>query len=59
MFFFHMLTFELSHLRMIGIPQLMYGIAATGLISHIEYVEMPTGQIPIYFLYQEDKGSSY
>lgn len=42
-----------------GIPQLMYGVAATMLISHTEYVNMPTAEIPIYFLYQEDKGSFY
>lgn len=42
-----------------GIPQLMYGLAATMLITHVEYVKMPDGKVPIYFLYEEDKGSFY
>lgn len=43
-----------------GIPQLMYGLAAIMLITHIENVQMPDGQkIPIFFLYKEDKGSHY
>ncbi|XP_059611639.1 LOW QUALITY PROTEIN: uncharacterized protein C15orf61 [Phlebotomus argentipes] len=45
----------------LGIPQLMYGLAATRLIRHVEYVTVePTkAQVPIYFLYKEDKGSKY
>ena len=38
----------------------MYGLGAIMLISHVEYVNMPDGkQVPIYFLYEEDKGSHY
>lgn len=37
----------------------MYGLAATMLITHVEYVEMPDRKVPIYFLYEEDKGSFY
>lgn len=37
----------------------MYGTAATMLITHIEYVHMPDGDVPIYFLYKEEKGSFY
>uniref|UniRef100_A0A1L8DAD5 Uncharacterized protein n=1 Tax=Nyssomyia neivai TaxID=330878 RepID=A0A1L8DAD5_9DIPT len=45
----------------LGIPQLMYGIAATYLIKHVEYVSVgtPECKIPIYFLYKEDKGSRF
>lgn len=35
----------------------MYGIGALMLIRHVEYVDMPDGRIPIYFLYEENKGS--
>lgn len=37
----------------------MYGAAATMLITHIEYVHMADVDVPIYFLYKEDKGSFY
>lgn len=43
-----------------GIPTVLYGIAAINLIKHVEYVEIPEkGKIPIFFLYEEDKGSMY
>lgn len=43
-----------------GIPTVLYGIAAINLIKHVEYVETPLhGKIPIFFLYEEDKGSMY
>ncbi|GAB0097758.1 uncharacterized protein DMENIID0001_134240 [Sergentomyia squamirostris] len=65
------LSFENQFFRVIkilnlGIPQLMYGLAATQLIKHVEYVKVggsstspAAAQIPIYFLYPEDKGSKY
>lgn len=37
----------------------MYGLGAVMLIRHVEYVNMPEGKIPIFFLYKEDKGSHY
>lgn len=47
-------------LQIKGIPQLMYGLAAIMLITHIEDVQMPDGtSVPIFFLYKEDKGSFY
>ncbi|XP_031618837.1 uncharacterized protein C15orf61 homolog [Contarinia nasturtii] len=45
----------------LGLPQLMYGLAAIILISHVEYVDMPghKEKVPIYFLLKEDQGSHY
>jgi len=43
----------------LGIPTLMYGLGAVMLIKHTEQVKMPGAAIPIYFLYEEDKGSFY
>lgn len=42
-----------------GIPCLLYGLAATQLIRHIEVVKTTSGPVNIYFLYPEDKGSPY
>lgn len=43
-----------------GIPMIFYGVTAIFLIKHKEYVHMENGKrIPIYFLYEEDKGSHY
>lgn len=43
----------------LGIPCLAYGIAAIILIKHKEIVNTPKGDVEIYFLYPEDKGSLY
>uniref|UniRef100_A0A8D8F5Y7 Uncharacterized protein C15orf61 homolog n=2 Tax=Culex pipiens TaxID=7175 RepID=A0A8D8F5Y7_CULPI len=45
----------------LGLPMLGYGLAARFLIRHVELVEMGEGRspVPIYFLYEEDKGSEY
>ncbi|XP_066581854.1 uncharacterized protein C15orf61 homolog [Prorops nasuta] len=43
----------------LGIPTLMYGLAATILIRHHEIVKTPRGNVTIYFLLPEDKGSQY
>nr|XP_019562752.2 uncharacterized protein C15orf61 homolog [Aedes albopictus]XP_019562753.2 uncharacterized protein C15orf61 homolog [Aedes albopictus] len=45
----------------LGLPQLGYGFAARFLIRHVEWVDMGEkyGKVPIYFLYEEDKGSEY
>ncbi|XP_018402719.1 PREDICTED: uncharacterized protein C15orf61 homolog [Cyphomyrmex costatus] len=43
----------------LGIPTLMYGLAATQLIRHREIVKTPRGDVTIYFLLPEDKGSQY
>ncbi|KAJ8983394.1 hypothetical protein NQ317_010487 [Molorchus minor] len=43
----------------LGIPCLAYGLAATFLIKHVEQVETSKGNISIYFLYPEDKGSLF
>ncbi|KAL3270447.1 hypothetical protein HHI36_020998 [Cryptolaemus montrouzieri] len=58
------LSFEDAFFRFIkvfnlGIPCLVYGIAATYLISHKEVVKTCKGDVNIYFLYKEDKGSLY
>ncbi|KAK9884271.1 hypothetical protein WA026_005223 [Henosepilachna vigintioctopunctata] len=42
-----------------GIPCLAYGIAAVFLISHSEVVKTSEGNVKIYFLYKEHKGSLY
>ncbi|KAF7994219.1 hypothetical protein HCN44_001811 [Aphidius gifuensis] len=41
----------------LGIPCLLYGIAATLLIKHLEIVNTPRGNVTIYFLLPEDKSS--
>ncbi|XP_066249797.1 uncharacterized protein C15orf61 homolog [Euwallacea similis] len=43
----------------LGLPCLTYGIAAIFLIRHKETVHTDKGDITIYFLYPEDKGSLY
>lgn len=43
----------------LGIPTLMYGLAATQLIRHREIVRTPRGDVTIHFLLPEDKGSQY
>jgi len=42
-----------------GIPCLAYGIAASMFIQHKELVQTPCGDVFVYFLYEEDKGSKY
>jgi hypothetical protein len=44
---------------MAGIPCLAYGVAASMLIQHKELVHTPCGEVFVYFLYKEDKGSKY
>ncbi|XP_070149765.1 uncharacterized protein C15orf61 homolog [Polyergus mexicanus] len=43
----------------LGIPTLMYGLAATQLIRHHEIVRTPRGDVTIHFLLPEDKGAPY
>lgn len=43
----------------LGIPTLMYGIAATMLITYKEPVHFPEGMVYIYFLLKEDTGAQY
>ncbi|XP_064551325.1 uncharacterized protein C15orf61 homolog [Drosophila montana] len=44
----------------LGLPMLFYGLAAIRLISHKEIVRVSdTVEVPIYFLYAEDKGSRF
>jgi hypothetical protein len=38
---------------------LAYGIAASMFIQHKELVQTPCGDVFVYFLYEEDKGSKY
>lgn len=61
---FHDLSIEDRFFRVIkvinlGIPCLMYGIAATFLIKHEELVDTSKGTIKIYFLLPEHKGSRF
>ena len=42
-----------------GIPCLVYGIAASIFIQHNELVQTPRGDVCVYFLYEQDKGSKY
>ncbi len=37
----------------------MYGLAATQLIRHSEVVKTPNGEVTIFFLLPEDKGSQF
>ncbi|XP_047022351.1 uncharacterized protein C15orf61 isoform X1 [Helicoverpa zea] len=43
----------------LGIPCLLYGLAATQLIRHEEIVHTSKGPVTIYFLIPEEKGSRY
>lgn len=43
----------------LGLPCLAYGTAARFLIKHEEIVVTPKGNVTIYFLYEENKGSSF
>ncbi|KAJ0178905.1 hypothetical protein K1T71_005680 [Dendrolimus kikuchii] len=43
----------------LGIPCLLYGLAATQLIKHKEVVHTAKGPVVIYFLLPEHKGSLY
>ena len=43
----------------LGIPCAAYGLAACFLIRHTELVHTKTGTVPIYFLYEEDKGAMF
>nr|CAD7431412.1 unnamed protein product [Timema monikensis] len=43
----------------LGIPCLAYGLAAMFLIRHVELVHTANGDVRLYFLYKEDKGSEY
>ncbi|XP_076295800.1 uncharacterized protein C15orf61 homolog [Lasioglossum baleicum] len=51
--------FKAIKLLNLGIPTLMYGLAATWLIRHQETVKTARGDVTIYFLLPEDKGSMY
>ncbi|KAL0832652.1 hypothetical protein ABMA28_000844 [Loxostege sticticalis] len=43
----------------LGIPCLLYGLAATQLIRHTEIVHTTKGPVTIYFLLPEHKGSQH
>lgn len=51
--------FRIIKVMNLGIPCLMYGLAATQLIRHVEKVNTKYGKVDIYFLLPEDKGSQY
>ncbi|KAG9428462.1 hypothetical protein HZU67_09865 [Apis mellifera carnica] len=51
--------FKAIKLLNLGIPTLMYGLAATLLIRHREIVKTARGDVVIHFLLPEDKGSMY
>ncbi|XP_029056373.2 uncharacterized protein C15orf61 homolog [Osmia bicornis bicornis] len=51
--------FKAIKLLNLGIPTLMYGLAATLLVRHQEIVKTAQGDVTIYFLLPEDKGSLY
>ncbi|XP_012172004.1 uncharacterized protein C15orf61 homolog [Bombus terrestris] len=51
--------FKAIKLLNLGIPTLMYGLAAILLIRHREIVNTSQGNVAIYFLLPEDKGSMY
>lgn len=43
----------------LGLPCIAYGIAAYFLIRHEELVHTKKGTVPVFFLYEEDKGAMY
>uniref|UniRef100_A0A8D8YL71 Uncharacterized protein C15orf61 homolog n=1 Tax=Cacopsylla melanoneura TaxID=428564 RepID=A0A8D8YL71_9HEMI len=51
--------FRIIKIINLGIPTLMYGLAAIFLIRHKELVITPNGNVMIYFLLPEEKGSRY
>ncbi|KAK1136698.1 hypothetical protein K0M31_001240 [Melipona bicolor] len=51
--------FKAIKLLNLGIPTLMYGLAAIFLIRHREIVKTSQGDVVIHFLLPEDKGSMY
>ncbi|XP_019865962.1 uncharacterized protein C15orf61 homolog [Aethina tumida] len=53
------LFFRLLKAVHLGIPCLMYGLAAIVFITHTEEVITPKGKVMIYFLLPEDKGSQF
>ncbi|XP_025832693.1 uncharacterized protein C15orf61 homolog isoform X2 [Agrilus planipennis] len=53
------LFFRLVKLMNLGIPCLLYGIAAIMMISHSEIVNTPNGRVTIFFLIPENKDSNY
>lgn len=53
--------YELIKILNLGIPTILYGIAAIFLIKHEEIVDVPEtkSKVKIYFLIPEEKGSEY
>jgi Domain of unknown function (DUF4528) len=53
--------YELIKVLNLGIPLVLYGVAAIFLIKHEETVIVPKtkDKVKIYFLIPEDKGSRY
>ncbi|XP_050432458.1 uncharacterized protein C15orf61 homolog [Adelges cooleyi] len=43
----------------LGIPLLVYGISAIFMITYKEKVQTPEGEVYVYFLLKEDKGSTH
>lgn len=43
----------------LGVPCLVYGLAAMCLIRHTQLVNTDAGSVPVFFLYKEDVGSQY
>ncbi|KAL4112541.1 hypothetical protein QTP88_016305 [Uroleucon formosanum] len=51
--------FNILKIVNLGIPLLLYGLSAVFMISYKEIVKTPEGDVYIYFLLKEDKGSTY
>lgn len=53
--------YELIKVLNLGLPLVLYGIAAIFLIKHEETVHVPAtnAKVKIYFLIPEDKGSQF
>lgn len=51
--------FNILKIVNLGIPLLLYGLSAVFMISYKEIVKTPEGDVYVYFLLKEDKGSTH
>lgn len=56
---FFLLLLLLNNINFSGIPLILYGLSAVFMISYKEIVKTPEGDVYVYFLLKEDKGSTH